>query len=477
MDTLPSLGHELGAVLAGWGLPAEPAFILAMAILSGVPLFGIVLPMAAVGQIVERKLAAAMQRRIGPNTAGLEGPVRLAVGLVLWWMPRERRLAIAARLLSRPPLRQLSALLRHSGLGQLLADGVKMLGKQDLEPAGADRPVFRMAPYIAMAAALLGFVAIPFGQHLVMLELSVGTVYLAATSGLVVMSLFMAGWGSNNKWSLLGGMRAVAQVVSYEVPVGLVLAGIVLWSGTMNLQQVVAQQYHPGVLSLAGWNLFAHPCMPLLAGVYLAAGLAECQRTPFDMAEAESELVSGFNVEYSGLRWGMFALAEYAEVILVGCIFTTCFLGGYQSPIGEEWIATLPPLAEAAVHAVILAAKAAVILVLAVWIRWTLPRIRVDRVMQLAWMRFVPLALLGLLGLAATLALLGGGTPAPRQTYGRLTVQPGLAYTTLEWLLVWLALGAATAVLVWWARRQRPALHPALQRLTSSREQRRGLTS
>jgi NADH-quinone oxidoreductase subunit H len=430
------------------------------------PLAAIILPLAALGQIVERKIAAALQRRIGPEDAGLEPVVRAVVRLSLPFLGRARQERLAAGLCGLPGIRHGLAVARRSGLGQLAADGMKMLGKEDLIPADADALVFRLAPYLALAGALLPFAAIPWAQGVCALPVPVGVLYVAATAGMAVVALVMAGWGSGSKWSMLGGMRAVAQVVSYEIPVGLALAGVVLWCGSMDLHQIVARQYDGQVVGILGWNLFQSPFLAVLGVLLVVGGLAECQRTPFDMAEAESELVSGFNTEYSGLRWGMFAMAEYAEMLLVGAVFATLFLGGYQSPVGEAWILALPAPAETAIHLAILTAKIAAMLVLMVWIRWTLPRLRVDQVMRTCWLYLVPIALVCLVGVAATLVLAGGVAPGP--AFGAIAA-PG--HPDLGWLgrcLAWLLPVAAAATLVVAARRRHGRRHPALDRLTGA---------
>ncbi len=431
------------------------------------PLCAIVLPLAALGQIVERKIAAAMQRRRGPEDAGLDGVLRFAVRIGLAFLPRAAQDRVAAGLAGLPGVRQLLLLARRSGLGQLAADGVKMLGKEDLIPSSADAMVFRLAPYVALCGALLPFCAIPWAQRVVALPVPVGVLYVVATSGMAVVALFMAGWGSGSKWSMLGGMRAVAQVVSYEIPVGIALAGVVLWSGSMDLHAIVARQYDGHAVGILGWNLFQSPFLAVLGAILFIGGLAECQRTPFDMAEAESELVSGFNTEYSGLRWGMFAMAEYTEMLLVGALFATLFLGGYQSPVGEAWILDLPAPAETAVHVLVLTTKIVLCLVLMVWIRWTLPRLRVDQVMRVCWLTLVPLALVCLVGLAATLALAGGTAPGP--AFGILDP---LAHPDLGMLgraLAWLIPAAAGTALVVAARRRHGRRHAAIDRLTGVR--------
>lgn len=457
-----NLGHPVDA-LATWLSGPDPAWwAVALAILAVwvAPLMAVVFPVAALGQIIERKVAAAMQRRLGPNSVGLDGIVRLVVRLGLPFLARPAQDRLIARISGLPGM----GLMRTLGIGQLAADGVKMLGKEDIVPAGTDGLIFRLAPYIALMGAFLPFCAIPFAHHLVALEVPVGALYVVAASGVTVIGLLMAGWGSGNKWSLLGGMRAVAQVVSYEIPVGLAIAGVVLWSGTLDLHAIVAQQYQPGFASLLGWNLLQSPFLFLLGCLLFFAGLAECQRTPFDMAEAESELVSGFNTEYSGLRWGMFAMAEYTEMILVGCLFAVFFLGGYQSPLGEEWIMRLPVWAETLVHVGIFAAKFTAALVVMVWIRWTLPRFRVDQVMRLCWLTLVPLCLLCLVGIALTMMAAGAVETGP--AYGRFAGMARIALGPMGHIMAWLVPVVLAMPVVVLARRKHGQMHPALKQLT-----------
>lgn len=463
----PSFGYSVDS-LARWfsGGAAPSAWALggAMLLVWIAPVLVAVFPIAALGQIVERKVAAAIQRRHGPNSAGLDGPLRFLFRVLLCFLPRATQERVFVRFCALPLVRSLLPLLRRLGIGQLAADGIKMLGKEDIVPRGADGAVFRLAPYLALAGAFLPFCVLPFAHHVVMLEVSVGALYAIAVSGLVVLALLMAGWGSGNKFSLLGGMRAVSQLVSYEIPVGLAVAGVVLWSGTMDLHQIVAQQYRPGVFTCLGWNAVQSPWLGLLAVVFFLAGLAECQRTPFDMAEAESELVSGFNTEYSGLRWGLFAMAEYTEMLLVGGLLATLFFGGYQSPVGEQWIVALPPFWATLVHFVVFVAKFVLCLFVMVWIRWTLPRLRVDQVMRLCWLTLVPLCLLALLGLGLQLALAGGVEPG--DGYGRLPALPRPALSVLGHLLGWAVPLAVGFGLVRWARARHGQVHPALRQLT-----------
>ncbi|MCC6784560.1 MAG: NADH-quinone oxidoreductase subunit H [Planctomycetes bacterium] len=461
------LGHGVDALarwFAGGTEPGLLATVLAAMILWIGPLLLFVFPVAALGQILERKIAATIQRRHGPNSAGVEGPLRLLFRIVLCFLPRARQDRAFARFCALPGIRTGLRLAQRFGLGQLVADGIKMLGKEDLVPSGADGVVFRTAPYLALCGAFLPFCAMPFAQNVVMLEVPVSALFAVAVSGITVMALLMAGWGSGSKWSLLGGMRAVAQFVSYEIPIGLALAGVVLWSGTLDLHTIVAHQYREGLVSCLGWNLLQSPFLAVLGIVFFLAGLAECQRTPFDMAEAESELVSGFNTEYSGLRWGMFAMAEYTEMLLIGALFATLFLGGYQSPIGEQWIVGLPVVFETLLHLAILGAKTIACFLTMMWIRWTLPRLRVDQVMRVCWLTLVPLCLFALLGLALTMLFAGGVVDGV--AYGRLPAAPRIGLGVLGHLLGWLVPVGCGAMLVVAARRKYGRVHPALRRLT-----------
>jgi NADH-quinone oxidoreductase subunit H len=294
----------------------------------------------------------------------------------------------------------------------------------------------------------------------------VAALYLGAVTGLVAVAILEAGWSSNNKWSYFGAIRSVAMIVSYETPVALSIATVCMWSGTMSLQGIVAAQYHAGWLSFAGWNIFQSPLLTLLAGVYYLAALAECNRAPFDLAEGESELVGGFHTEYSGLRWGLFFIAEYSDMILVGGLFSTMFLGGYQSPLGEQWIVSLPPVAEAVVHTAIVVAKAVASVGFMMWIRWTLPRFRIDQVMRLAWTKLVPLAVFCLFGLALTQLLASGRSGVHEVAYGRYLSAPVVRLDLFSWGLSWALVGGALAVLVFLAKRYgEPPQAPEMRRL------------
>jgi NADH-quinone oxidoreductase subunit H len=363
-----------------------------------------------------------------------------------------------------PVVRSLLPMLQKLGIGQLAADGIKMLGKEDIVPRGADGAVFRLAPYLALygcvPAVLRGAVCAPRGDA----RGVGGALYVIAVSGITVLALLMAGWGSGNKFSMLGGMRAVAQLVSYEIPVGLAVAGVVLWSGTMDLHAIVAQQYRPGVFTCVGWNLVQSPFLATLAAVFFLAGLAECQRTPFDMAEAESELVSGFNTEYSGLRWGLFAMAEYTEMLLIGALFATLFLGGYQSPIGESVDRRSASAARNVDPRDALRGKFLASLFLMVWIRWTCRAIASTRSCGCAGSRWCRSASsrVRTRGAAGARGRHGeAGTP-----YGRLPALPRPALGTCSGTCSAGRAGAAARRSRSCARRRHGGMHPALRQLT-----------
>ncbi|HXP91688.1 MAG TPA: complex I subunit 1 family protein [Fibrobacteria bacterium] len=454
--------------IASWfslrGLPLALSEILAVLVVCVLPVVGIVFPIAGVAQYFERKIAASMQRRKGPMV-GAVGIVDLVADMLLFWLPRWKRRAAARRVERLPVLGALLRQVRQWGLGSMAADGVKMFLKEDMVPGGADRFLFRGSTYLALTGAFLAFAVFPFSQWYHMGDPPVAALYLGAVTGLVAVSILEAGWSSNNKWSYFGGIRAVAMIVSYETPIALAIAIVCMWSGTMSLQGIIAAQYHPGWFSFAGWNLFQSPLLTLLAGVYYIAALAECNRAPFDLSEGESELVGGFHTEYSGLRWGLFFIAEYGDMLLVGGIFATLFLGGFQSPIGEQWIVSLPPFAEAVVHTLIAVAKALASVGFMMWIRWTLPRFRIDQVMKLAWTKLVPLALFCLFGLALTQLVAAQRVGVVQVVYGRYLSAPVVRLDLFSWFSSWVLVGGAIGVVVWMAKRAAPAQAPEMRRL------------
>jgi len=458
------VSDSIASWLSGRGLPLALSEIVAVLVVCVLPVIGIVFPIAGVAQYFERKIAASMQRRKGPMV-GAAGIVDLAADMLFFWLPRWKRRVIARRVERLPLLGALLRQVRQWGLGSMAADGVKMFLKEDMVPGGADRLLFRGSTYLALTGAFLAFAVFPFSQWYHMGDPPVAALYLGAVTGLVAVSILEAGWSSNNKWSYFGGIRAVAMIVSYEIPIALAIATICMWSGTMSLQGIIAAQYHPGWFSFSGWNLFQSPLLTLLAGVYYIAALAECNRAPFDLSEGESELVGGFHTEYSGLRWGLFFIAEYSDMLLVGGIFATLFLGGFQSPIGEQWIVSLPPFAEAVVHTLIAVAKALASVGFMMWIRWTLPRFRIDQVMKLAWTKLVPLALFCLFGLALTQLVAAQRVGVVQVVYGRYLSAPVVRMDLFSWFASWVLVGGAIGVVVWMAKRAAPAQTPEMRRL------------
>jgi len=285
--------------------------------------------------------------------------------LVLVWLERK----LSARLQSRlGPMRT----GRPHGWLQLIADTLKLLGKEDIVPRAVDRALFIIAPAVVFTSAILVFVVVPMGPRTIVSDLNIGMLYLAAATSFTVIGVLMAGWGSNSKWSLLGAMRGAAMLISYEVPMVLAVIGVVMLSGSLSTNAIVGAQSRT-------WFVLLQPLGFL---VFLAALFAELNRVPFDLAEAESELVAGYNVEYSGLRFAFFFLAEYVNLLALAAIGVTLYFGGWQGPL-------LPPF-------VWFMIKTYAFVLLVMWIRWTLPRVRVDQLMSFGWKVLLPAALINL---------------------------------------------------------------------------------
>jgi NADH-quinone oxidoreductase subunit H len=274
------------------------------------------------------------------------------------------------------------------GLLQPVADAIKVLLKEDIVPAKGDKLVFWLAPVVAFVPILLIFTVIPFQEGALLADLNVGILFIAAVSSVSVVGIFMAGWGSNNKYSLLGAMRTVAQVVSYEIPLGLAIIGVVLIAGSLSLSDIVAAQNIPFFL-----------LQPLGCFIFFMASLAEINRTPFDVMEADSELVAGFHTEYSGMKFGLFYLVEYAEALAISAIIATLFLGGWRGPL-------LPPVLWFLI-------KVFAVFFIIIWIRATVPRVRIDQIMGFAWKFLLPLALINMLITGVEVILLPEGLPWP----------------------------------------------------------------
>jgi NADH-quinone oxidoreductase subunit H len=290
------------------------------------------------------------------------------------------------------------------GFFQWIADAVKLLLKEDLIPADADRVLFRAAPYFVFTGFALVFVALPFGESLIAADLNVGIFYLTAIVALVVVGILLAGWSSNSKWALFGGMRSAAQVISYEIPAGIAVMVPVAMAGTLSMQGIIRSQ---GAWPWE-WAIFLNPFALLAFVVFFISQLAEGNRTPFDLPEAESELVAGYLSEYSSFRFALYFLVEFGNLWVMGAIATTLFLGGWQVPgFGPDAFAAargggaFPALGWWGLQAlsmVVFVAKTLLVLNLIVWVRWTLPRIRVDQMMTLCWKYLVPFAFVAFIG-------------------------------------------------------------------------------
>ena len=299
-----------------------------------------------------------------------------------WALWFERKLA--ARLQSRMG----PTMVGPAGLLQPVADLFKLLQKEDISPAGADQPLFRIAPVFAVACAIAALAVIPFSTGLVIADLDVGVPWLLAIGGLTVIPVWMAGWASNNKFALLGGMRAVAQSVSYGVPLVLAAMVPVILAGSMNLREIAA--YQAETHWFAVWPII--PGLPALM-LFILALLAEANRIPFDIPEAESELVAGVSTEYTGMTFGLFYMGEYVHTLVASAAASVLFLGGWDGPFkdGPWWVAV----------------KTAIIFIGIYWLRWTLLRFRSDQLMRLAWRWFIPAGLILVL-MAAIIAVTGG---------------------------------------------------------------------
>jgi NADH-quinone oxidoreductase subunit H len=270
------------------------------------------------------------------------------------------------------------------GLLQPIADGVKLLLKEDIWPADADKLLFRLGPLLVFTGAFMSFVVLPFSPTWVGANLDMGLLYIFATSSLVVTGVLAAGWGSNNKWSLYGAMRGAAQVISYEIPLALAVLPIVMSVGSLNMGAIVEAQGG----WVWQWNLFGSFGLFAVAFlIYMVSSLAEVNRVPFDLPETESELVSGYHVEYTGMKFAFFFLGEYADMFVVSAIAVTVFLGG--------WYTGVPALDNILHPALIFIGKSVLLVMVQIWLRWTLPRLRVDQLMFVCWKIFIP-ATLGL---------------------------------------------------------------------------------
>lgn len=262
----------------------------------------------------------------------------------------------------------------HGSL-QTIADTLKLILKENIVPSGADKLIWWLAPFFVVVPPVMAFLAIPFGKNLIVHDLNIGVLFVTSITSVCVLGIFMAGWGSNNKYSLLGGMRSAAQIISYEVPLLLSVVLIIMETGTLSMQEIVHAQEH-------GWFILK-PNLAIAFLIYFISSTAEVNRVPFDIPEAESELGAGYHTEYTGMKFAMFFIAEYTNLFIVSAIAATLFWGGWQGPI-------LPSL-------VWFLMKTYGIIFVSMWIRWTLPRVRMDQMMNFAWKVLTPMALLNLL--------------------------------------------------------------------------------
>lgn len=339
-------GSIAGAILVTWIVgrfvnPVLPWIIRDLIVMNG--LLGFVSLVSMIGIYGERKIAGRIQSRLGPMRTG-------------GW----------------------------HGWAQSLADGLKFVQKEDLIPAAADGILFRLAPYIALVSTFTAFAAVPFGATWVFRRMDVSLLFVLAMLGLEVLAVILAGWASNNKWSLYGAMREACQLVSYEIPMGISLLVPIMIVGSVDLTRIGEAQtggwFH--------WLMFHNPFVFVAFFTYYTASLASCKRAPFDLPEGESELVAGFHTEYSGFRFVMFFFAEYAAMFVVSGIAVILFLGGWNSPFGDRLTSgTLWFLA-----------KSGLLVFVQMWVRWTLPRIRIDQVMHACVKYLLPLTMILFIG-------------------------------------------------------------------------------
>ncbi len=337
-ELFPQLLEGLRGLAAWAGLPVM-AGDWAGAVLVMFGLFAFCALTVMVLVYAERKIAGHMQARIGPMRVGWHGVL------------------------------------------QVIADTIKLIVKETWVPGSADRWVYRCAPYVVFTAGFLALIALPLDRDLTPVHLNLGLIYIVAVGTPGVIGILMAGWSSGNKYSLIGGMRSAAQMISYEVPLLISLMGVVMISGTLDLHMIVESQRVPYIIF-----------QPLGFLIFLISAVAETNRNPFDIPEAESELTAGFHTEYGGIRFAYFFLAEYVNMFVLSALAATLFLGGWQGPWFPGWVWFL--------------AKTGAILFLFIWFRWTFPRFRADQLMDLSWKILTPLAFLNLLATGLILVLL-----------------------------------------------------------------------
>lgn len=343
---LESLFVNIANAIANWllGLGVTDAWTAAiMLFIKWLCVILIVLVNVIVLIWLERKISGFIQQRLGPNRLG------------------------------------------PFGAFQTVADAIKLLTKEDIIPSRTDKLIFMTAPLLFIAIAVILYCVLPLGDGMVVVDLNVGLLFFISVGSLSTICLLMAGWGSNNKWSLMGAMRAVAQMVSYEIPLAFALLGVVMIAGSLNLSDIVAAQSNVWFICL----------QPIAFIVYFIAATAELNRGPFDMPEAEQELTAGAYTEYTGMRWALFFLAEYTNLVAVSCLCATVFFGGWQGPWLPSWLWII--------------IKTYIIMLVFMWLKWTLPRIRMDHLMGFSWKFLILVALANVLVTGTGILIFNGG--------------------------------------------------------------------
>ncbi len=326
-------------------------------VLAGVAVIGLFAVLGLILVIMERKVSAWIQIRLGPNRVG------------------------------------------PKGLMQSMADTVKLMVKEGLTPTGADRIMFNVAPIIAMIVAMLLLAPIAFARNFQLWDMNIGVLYVSCVSSLMVISVLMAGWSSNNKYSLLGAMRSGAQIVSYELSAGLSILTIIVFVGDLQVSKIIASQE-------TGWWIFKGHIPAIIAFItFLIAVTAETNRAPFDLAEAESELTAGFHTEYSGMKFALFFLAEYVNVFIVCAIGATLFLGGWMPFHISNWTG-FNHVMDYIPSSVWFFGKTFFLIFVIMWFRWTFPRLRIDQLLNLEWKYLLPISMINLL-IATLMAIMG----------------------------------------------------------------------
>jgi len=323
------IAHILVSWLTGWGIAPVWADLILLLLQ-----WGTVLAIVTLNVLIliwlERKVSGFIQERLGPNRLG------------------------------------------PFGVFQTVADTLKLLTKEDIIPTQTDKWIFKTAPMFFIIVAVMLYAVIPMGQDMAIVDLSAGLLFFISVGALSTICILMAGWGSNNKWSLLGAMRSVAQMISYEIPLAFSLLGVVMITGTLNLGEIVKAQD----------KIWFFILQPLAFLTYFIAATAELNRGPFDMPEAEQELTAGAYTEYTGMRWALFFLAEYTNLVAVSALMATVFFGGWQGPLLPSWIWII--------------IKTYLIMLVFMWLKWTLPRIRMDHLMSFSWKVLIPVSLINI---------------------------------------------------------------------------------